>query len=230
MTIEAPTAQREPHSQRTAVRGDVMSRLKHETAAEHEAIEAVANLVRPDLSLAEYRRYLEKSYGFHLVIEAALWRFGVWGALGLSPLDRAKLRFLARDLALLDGSMPVPLCTTPPSLRGLEEAVGAAYVIEGSTLGGRVIARHVEQRFGPSVPRSFLECYGARSAEQWKSFRVALARFATTREIEERVVAGAKETFRAFTRWLELPDGARSGSVSPPPLERRARSERAGSA
>ena len=41
------------------------------------------------------------------------------------------------------------------------EAVGGAYVLEGSTLGGRVLSRHVQGRFGRDGPRSFLESYGA---------------------------------------------------------------------
>ena len=82
------------------------------------------------------------------------------------------------------------------------EAAGGAYVLEGSTLGGRVISRHVQKLFGPDVPRAFLECYGAATGEKWQSFRAALTRLAGSREAEDRIIAGAQETFRSFTRWL----------------------------
>ena len=89
-----------------------------------------------------------------------------------------------------------------PDFASTAAAVGGAYVLEGSTLGGRVISRHIQHLFGPDVARAFLDGYGAETGEQWQSFRAALARFASSRDIEEQVIDGARETFRAFARWL----------------------------
>lgn len=182
-----------------------MARLKAETAAEHRAIEAVSNILDESLSLGEYRAYLEKFYGFQLALEGPLCRFGVWQALGLPAEDRAKLPLLARDLTLLDGGTPasVEICKEPPRLDSVAHAVGCAYVLEGSTLGGRIIAKHIQERFGDAAPKNFLDCYGAETSERWQAFRRAVSRFARTRELEDQVIAGAKETFRSFTAWLE---------------------------
>ena len=76
-------------------------------------------------------------------------------------------------------------------------------VMQGATLGGRVVSRHIQARFGSHAPRGFLDCYGPSTREQWESFRVALTRLATSRENEDRIIAGAQECFRAFTRWLK---------------------------
>ena len=35
-----------------------------------------------------------------------------------------------------------------PDLQGVQEALGCLYVVEGSTLGGQVIARHLRQTLG----------------------------------------------------------------------------------
>jgi heme oxygenase len=67
-----------------------------------------------------------------------------------------------------------------------------------------VISRHVQGLFGPDVSRSFLECYGSETGTQWQSFRAALVRFASSREIEERIIVGAQETFHSLRRWLAL--------------------------
>lgn len=202
MTTEATSIEREPSSQRTA-RRDILTRLKLETAAEHSAVEDAARIMHPRLTLEEYRAYLEKSYGYYAVVEGLLCRHGVWDALELPEEERLKLPLLARDLEAL-GSSPgsVVICDAPPVLGSVAEAAGSAYVLEGSTLGGKVISRHVRHRLGDAVPRSFLDCYGENIGANWQAFRGALLRFAKSRGIEDGMVSGAKETFQTFTRWL----------------------------
>jgi heme oxygenase (biliverdin-IX-beta and delta-forming) len=89
--------------------------------------------------------------------------------------------------------------------------LGCVYVLEGSTLGGRVISGQVQARLGAGVTRLFLDGYGQRTGESWQTFRAALA--AATRHhlgapsgngrsVEGRIIAGAKATFEAFTAWL----------------------------
>jgi heme oxygenase (biliverdin-IX-beta and delta-forming) len=202
MTTEAIIAEPGPPSTRSG-RKDILARLKLETAREHEAIEAATRLMHPLLSLGEYRAYLEISYAFYAAAEPLLARFAVWEALQLSAADRAKLPLLVGDLNEL-GCDPSKIATRATlSLTNLARAVGCAYVLEGSTLGGRVISRHVQHCLGARVPRSFLDCYGAYTGARWQAFRASVLLFAKTREVEDQIVAGAKETFRTFTRLLE---------------------------
>jgi heme oxygenase len=201
MTIAATHIEREPASRRAP--RDILARLKQETAPEHSAIEAATGVMNPRLRLSDYRSYLERTLGFYAPVEARLAELGVWEALGLDPAARQKVELLDRDITLLGGQKSlVTLCSAPPQLGSLGEAAGAAYVLEGSTLGGRVISRHVQGCLGPHMPRRFLECYGAKTGENWQTFRGALSRFAKTRELENEVIAGAKKTFGSFTRWL----------------------------
>lgn len=200
----APNSQRAPSSQR-APRQDVLARLKLETAREHAAIEAATGVMKPDLTLDEYREYLEKTWGFYAPAEEILRRLGVWQVLGVPAEERMKLLILERDLAILGQGQPahdVVVCAAPPRLAGVAEGIGCAYVLEGSTLGGRVISRHIRERFGEESARGFLECYGAKTGENWHAFRAAVLRFAHSPDAENRIIAGAKETFRSFTRWL----------------------------
>jgi heme oxygenase len=193
----------QPSSQRGA-RKSILERLKLETAADHAAIEEASAILHPRLSVEGYRAYLEDTFGFYRIAEPQLARMGVWQLLGLPAIERFKLPLLIRDLQALGCVDPssLPVCEAPPEWPGPAEAIGAAYVLEGSTLGGNVISRHIQQRFGADVPRAFLECYGASTGEQWRALRTALPRFATSREIENRMISGAQSTFRAFTRWL----------------------------
>lgn len=184
---------------------DIGARLKRETASEHTAIEAASGILHQGLTCAEYRKYLERWFGFLAPLEAELHRTKVWDALGLDPAERRKRQRLESDLRELGSTVcALPLCGLP-ELRGLPEAVGSAYVIEGSTLGGRVLSRHVQTCLGADVPRSFLEVYGSATGQRWHHFRAALASYALGREAQDRVIAGARSTFRTFTRWLERP-------------------------
>jgi len=155
--------------------------------------------------LEAYRAYLERTFGFYQVAEEQLRQHGVWEALNLPASEREKLPILAEDIVLLGNIEPenIPNSDTGPLFASLAEAVGGAYVLEGSTLGGRVISRQVQALFGADVPRSFLECYGSSSGAKWQSFRAALSRFAGGVESEDEIIDGARETFRAFTRWLQ---------------------------
>lgn len=203
MTTSATHIEREPTSRRAAKR-DILARLAHETAAEHAAIESATGIMRPDIGLPDYRAYLQRTYGFYLPVERGLGRLGVWPALELDASARVKLPLLASDLVAL-GQDPdaLAVCPAPPEFATLAEALGCAYVLEGSTLGGRVISRHVQTRLGPHVPHRFLDAYGANTGDRWQGFRAALRCFADTREVENRIIAGARQTFEAFTRWLK---------------------------
>jgi heme oxygenase len=193
----------QPSSQRAA-RKNILERLKLETAADHAAIEEASAILHPRLSIEGYRAYLEDTFGFYQLAEPQLAQLGVWQLLELPAAERFKLPLLIRDLQALGCADPsaLPLCEASPEWRGAAEAIGAAYVLEGSTLGGNVISRHIQQRFGADVPRAFLECYGPSTGEHWRAFRAALSRFATSRELENRMISGAQSTFRTFTRWL----------------------------
>lgn len=201
-----PISSRSPGRVRTRPGSSTfLERLKAETAAEHAAIEAAAGVMDPALSLDAYRAYLERTFGFYRVVEEQLRQLNVWEALGLPAAEREKLPLLAEDILLLADVEPASIrtCDLPPKFASTLEAVGGAYVLEGSTLGGRVIARHVQSKLGPDVPRAFLECYGAATGEKWQSFRAALTRLASSREAEARLIAGAQDTFGAFRHWLE---------------------------
>ena len=204
MTQSMIQFEREPSSRRGGSR-DILARLKLETAEEHAAIEAATRIMRPDIGLPDYREYLERSFGFYQPVEQMLERVGVWPALELDAAARVKLPLLSRDLLELGRDPGVlPICASLPQLGGgLPEAVGCAYVLEGSTLGGRVVSRHVQTRLGPQVPHRFLDAYGADTGDRWQAFRAALRWFADSREVENRIIAGARQTFESFARWLK---------------------------
>ena len=187
----------------------LLDRLKAQTRAEHGAMEAALDLMRDDLLLADYRRLLELYFGFYAPVEARL--AGMLASVALGGLafeTRRKLPLLRADLAALGGpaAETLAVCNALPPLHTLAQAMGCLYVLEGATLGGMVIGRHVQRTLGltPDCGARFFHGSGARTAEMWRTFRAALAEFAADADAAvapDAVVESANETFRSLRHW-----------------------------
>ncbi|WNG41861.1 biliverdin-producing heme oxygenase [Archangium violaceum] len=186
----------------------LLQTLKAETRPHHERAERVVRLMSPDLTLSGYRRHLEALYGLHAPLEAALAERLEGFASELRLAERWKLPWLAEDLRALghdEASLArLPQLADPPSLPGGPEALGALYVLEGSTLGGQLILRHLTRHFeGVSVGRFvYFRAYGEAVGPMWKAFGEALLRLCPDPALAPRVVRGAQDTFDAFEAWL----------------------------
>lgn len=184
----------------------IAQRLRTETRAEHERVEAIVDLLRPDLTLERYRQWLAAFAGFVAPMEERLEPT----LRGLVPDwdRRRKAERLERDLVATShpsGGSGSPRCGALPALDNPSLALGATYVLEGSTLGGQVIAEHVERvlGLGPDTGCSYFRGYGAETAAMWRSFREVLAAHGGEgRPAEDAMVAGACETFRLLGDWL----------------------------
>ena len=82
-------------------------------------------------------------------------------------------------------------------LASFAETLGAAYVIEGSTLGGAFIHRHLASllKLDDGQGIRFFDCYGTETGARWKQFLAALERAALDPDGREQVLAGAVGTF-----------------------------------
>lgn len=151
--------------------------LREATQERHGAIES---LLRLDacLPLPRYRRVLS---GFESFLSA--WEPHVRGALPAALAagfeGRSRLPFVRADLRALDEPAGEPL-------RGLDDALplpdtaaalGSMYVLEGSALGGQVIARQVRDRFGfsPAHGAAYFHGWGEATGRHWREFRELLA-------------------------------------------------------
>jgi heme oxygenase len=181
--------------------------LREATKGVHERLGRALPLNNPELTLDAYRGVIEALYGFHAPLEM---RLSVAAAKsdGLVPmLGREKLWRLRQDLRALGSTderiEALPRCTWVPEISTVPRAFGCLYVIEGATLGGRVVARAVREHLGlgPSTGASFFEGYGAATGTMWRSFLDCLK--ACTKSRAE-VVEAAMDTFAALERWLSV--------------------------
>lgn len=197
---------------------DVLQHLREATRPQHEAIEARVDLLRPDLSLAEYQRLLERFYGFYVPLEAKLANAAPWEQWDFSFAERQKARFLARDLYHLGASQgevaALPRCPDLPAVTSLAAALGCLYVIEGATLGGQLIARHVMPLLGlsPETGCAFFTSYGTEVGRRWRALGELLRAQLTTAADADRAATAAHDTFAKLDHWLAGGNGQYEGA------------------
>ena len=82
--------------------------------------------------------------------------------------------------------------------------LGALYVVEGSTLGGRHLARNLDVLLGAtgSAGRHFFLGRGTETTVAWSAFLQRLTLLASTAAVEAEVVATAVATFDIFEEWM----------------------------
>lgn len=182
----------------------------------------MVELAVPAMRVACRPAYGEMLLGFHAVVSPLERRLaGVRGLGHIVPELEARWRtpLLERDLAWLGLHPPPPLA--PPLLPELTttgEALGSLYVLEGSTLGGHVIARRLRQSLGltPARGAAFFGARGSSLGPMWTAFIGALAAYVEGRSddgtaggarVEEELTRGATGTYRAFLRAFPIDGG-----------------------
>lgn len=186
---------------------NLLERLKIETALAHDRIEQGFDLGARTSSRSAYRDLLARLYGFH-----AAWEPQAEAALAHAEFfhGRRKVDLLRTDLhelGMTDSDMrQLALCVPTVPMRTQADAFGSMYVVEGSTLGGISIARHVERRLGLGLDNgcSYFQCYGEAVGPIWKAFGTTLLAHCGPRD-EKAVVTAARRTFDMLHRWLCLP-------------------------
>jgi len=89
------------------------------------------------------------------------------------------------------------------TIDSISRAIGVLYVIEGSTLGGQIIASMLKKQI-PSLNNnelSYFLSYGEKTMSMWSSFKNNYDIILSTID-ENSVVEGAKETFEKLEMWL----------------------------
>lgn len=116
---------------------------------------------------------------------------------------RSRAENLLRDMEQTGLPAPPPQrCEELPVIDSFGKALGALYVLEGSTLGGRIIAAMLARTLGDDKSLSYFNSYGNETGGMWTSFRDFLDSDATA-SIHEEIVQSAQATFLTFKNWIE---------------------------
>ena len=184
--------------------GDVLRLLRAGTAAEHESVERTLDLLDPHLDRSRLTGVLTRMHGFWQAAEAGLddWatRFPS-DARAVTWAARRRADLFAADLDAL-GAAPAPAEPELPPVEDTDDALGRLYVLEGSTLGGVFIDRHLDGLPALSGVRlRAFSPYGAETGAMWHAFRRVTRDHVADGGDADAMLTAATSTFRALAEW-----------------------------
>jgi heme oxygenase len=179
----------------------ILQQLRTETRAAHDALETQPfnqAIQAGTISTAATTHFLGRLYGFLLPYEAQLRQHHFSPAWEIERRQRAYL--IEQDLGAAVADLPI--CGALPPLETEAQLLGALYVMEGSTLGGQVIARQLEKAGIPQ--QAYFRGNAEATGSLWKSFCQLLTDAATSDNAPE-IVESARLTFQHLDAWLNQP-------------------------
>jgi heme oxygenase len=180
----------------------VLTELRAKTRSLHDALEGRLNILDPGLSTERYFHLLGLFYGFYAPLESSIEAYGDNPRAWLAG-DRRKTPLLKDDLRYCGGTDHLPVCGQLPDVAQPASQLGCMYVLEGATLGGQVVLRHVRPRLGLNGKgTSFFASYGERVGPMWRGFCDYLNGREFSAEDRDAVVASACATFDSLQKWL----------------------------
>ncbi len=180
-----------------------MQRLRFETAADHLAVEGALPLMNVGLDRAKYAACLSRIYGVVAAWEERAAAVAPdWMQTMLAARRRAGL--LQQDLEWFGVAGQDAGGPTLPEMNDLPSLLGTMYVMEGSTLGGQLIARHVEAALDLSEGEgdAYFRGHGKDTGSMWKEFCEVLSNRVPDSD-GDAVVLSAKEMFAVFGAWVQ---------------------------
>lgn len=185
----------------------VRETLRDRTQAAHSRLDALWEVHRLR-ERAAYTRFLQATAAALVPLETRLVDRGV---ASLLPDWDARARAASVEADLLGLGASAVACAAP-MLESEAELFGALYVLEGSRLGGAMIARAVAQSEDEAVLANRRYLGHGQAGRLWQSFLERLERLAPDEADLGRICAGARETFALFEGAARAQNSGAEGS------------------
>lgn len=184
---------------------DTLAALREATSGHHARIECLVGLGGP-FGRGHYGRVLQ---GFGAFLHG--WEPAVARALPRPMLPwfaRGRRAFLVdQDLAALGLPVVGPQLAVVPALADRAEALGSLYVMEGSALGGQLIAASLRHRLGIEDGNggAYFNGCGSGTAARWREYRgLVQEQLDDDARARARAVDAAVRTFESLIATFEI--------------------------
>lgn len=182
-----------------------IEKLRTETKSIHQALEkALIPGIKQATTPEAYAGILKTFYGYVKGMEALL-DAQLSDSIVPAYTQRRKSNAIQKDLKSLNCTGTLAVATDLPTVSNISQALGAMYVLEGSTLGGRLITKMLMQNLGLTDTKQlqFFSGYGDQTEAMWGSFLQTLTKHAEDEHAQNEIIHAAAETFSKFKRWIE---------------------------
>ena len=183
-----------------------MQLLRSETKTAHQQLErATLPYIKAATNDADYAKLLRLFYGYFMPVEELI---NQQHPASLIPdyAERRKAAAVTDDLKTAGAwEETIPQATQLPHIHDMATALGALYVLEGSTLGGQIISKMLAKQLQRDTMEgiSFFSGYGAATQQKWLLFSEAVSQYtATHSDIMPVMINAANETFACFENWV----------------------------
>jgi heme oxygenase len=181
--------------------------LKYDTLFHHQQLEKlIVGKIKSMDSVKGYISLLGHFYSFFGGIEDS-----ITADLVAPYLDdyhtRRKSEKLANDIIGCGGKIPAKAAKTAlPAINSAAEAMGALYVMEGSTLGGQIISKMIcrQLNFTGEQCLSYFIGYGGQTETMWLRFKQSINKIDESAAPD--LISAANDTFIKFKAWIEKND------------------------
>lgn len=185
-----------------------LQKLREYTTDLHTALEDLPiskSITSPDILKEEYSLYLKLMY--EVIADTEQNIYPILQEI-ISDMDnRYKSKYLQQDLNNLNvnavtNSNPVSSNITDNSTAF---ALGIMYVVEGSSLGGRVILKNIQSALGYDENNGarYFAGYGQTTGSSWKNFLAMMTEYQEKTQSEAQIIAGANYAFNAIAKHLK---------------------------
>jgi heme oxygenase len=173
----------------------LLTALRQQTANLHQDVEQLAfmrQLLSADLQVEQYLQALQRLYQFVAAVEPNLvHHFGDEQRRDYAYFPR--LADIREDITELGGQ--VPTIAGAPAHHCPYRAIGQAYVIEGSTSGGKLLAQRLKKKLGLTHSNG-LRYFGFHRRGTWSLFVAWVAGLELTATQQQACIEGAKACFQ----------------------------------
>lgn len=186
-----------------------LQKLRSATTAAHQALEenpAAKIMMSPHVTRDAVDHYLKSMYGFVSGFEKVVFPILENSLPQLS--ERRKTQLLEVDLNQSSpetSKLPVmPFGVLTTQYDNPSKAWGGMYVLEGSTLGGQIITRHLQTILGEGIENkiNYLTPYGSQTGIMWKNFLHYFSEAASDKCDEKEIIDSAVQTFSLIDHWI----------------------------
>lgn len=181
-------------------------KLKTATILNHQILEKkIISGIRSVNTQEDYVKLINLFYSFFGGLEPL-----INNHLDLTTLPdyhlRRKSSYLAEDLNYLNAALPILAeFKALPEINNHFQALGALYVIEGSTLGGKIISKMIKKQlaFDNDNSLSFFNGYGDETNNMWHFFKQSMD-LPSNMAHENVIIDSANDTFLRFSEWIDF--------------------------
>ena len=180
----------------------LIEKIRTATGNSHAQLEKkISRVIAGIKDKADYSNLLKAFYGYVKPVQASVYNYiDPWLLTDIEKRRSASL--LISDLLELRNYEYPSVCREVPIISTSQSAFGALYVLEGSTLGGKIIYQTISTKLNSNEGLRFFAGYGPNTGMMWKKFLQCLDHPENHQRADD-VIDTALQTFTLFDSWIE---------------------------